>query len=386
MSQNHNQKALKGRHHQHRAKPYAHVLSVLTLLLFSLPAFSQTDPLWPSFRGTPSLTGIATVQLPKAPKMTWVYKMADGTKSSPVIGKEGIFIGCNDGFLYALGFDGKLLWKFNAGNSIEAPPLYVDNTLFFGNLEGIIYAVDAKSGTMKWKYATEGQISGSSNVVFTKEKKILTGSYDYSLYALNAISGKVSWKYTSENYINGSPATNGKIAVFGGCDGQLHLVNVNTGTAEKINLITYIASSTALDGNMAYFGNYDGEFFGVDISKKTVVWKKEGAGAYTASPAVSVKYVIMPSQDRTVYCFDKATGKSIWTHKTLGSITASPVVAGQTVVISSGDGRVYFLDLATGNETWNYEFGSPSSCTPAISGSIMVVAADDGSVYGFRLK
>lgn len=57
---------------------------------------------------------------------------------------------------------GELIWKFNAESSIEAAPIILDNTIYIGSLEGALFALDAKSGELKWKYLTDGQISGSS--------------------------------------------------------------------------------------------------------------------------------------------------------------------------------------------------------------------------------
>jgi outer membrane protein assembly factor BamB len=48
---------------------------------------------------------------------------------------------------------GKLLWKFETGNAIEAPALIHENTVFIGNLDGTLFALDLiqekKSGNTK---------------------------------------------------------------------------------------------------------------------------------------------------------------------------------------------------------------------------------------------
>jgi outer membrane protein assembly factor BamB len=142
-----------------------------------------------------------------------------------------------------------------------------------------------------------------------KSKYILTGSYDYFLHAVDMFSGKPIWKYEADNYINGAPCTNGEVALFGGCDGFLHIVNVATGKSEKMDIGTYIASSATIDGNLCFFGNYDGEFYCVDFKQKKIVWKHTGAGAFLASPSIKGDKVIIASQDKNVYCFNKTDGK-----------------------------------------------------------------------------
>jgi outer membrane protein assembly factor BamB len=118
---------------------------------------------WPIFRGNQGLSGNTQVILPKALKVAWISKMASGTKSSPVIGNNCIFVGSDDGTLYCLSLVGKSIWTFSAGNGIEAPPLFYDNTVYVGSLDGTLFAVDARTGRQRWMYRTEGQISGSPN-------------------------------------------------------------------------------------------------------------------------------------------------------------------------------------------------------------------------------
>jgi hypothetical protein len=200
----------------------------------TLSSQSKSPDCWTSFHGDPQLTGNSTAIISTPLKLLWSYKTGDAIKSSAVICKGIIYIGSNDGYLYAINSAGQLKWKFNAKTSIEAAPLILDNTIYVGSLEGALFAIDAETGVQKWKYITDGQISGSCNWTTghdKKQKQILTGSYDFNLHCVDALTGKGIWKFESENYINGAPAISGKMAVFGGCDGFLHIVNIDNGTS-----------------------------------------------------------------------------------------------------------------------------------------------------------
>ena len=200
-------------------------------LLSTVPVLGQDNSSWPIFHGNQGLSGSTPVIIPKSPKLVWTFKATSGIKSSPVIGNNSIFIGSDDGKIYCLSLAGKLIWTFTAGNTIEAPPMYYDYSVYAGTLEGKLLAIDAKTGKQRWVYATEGQISGSPNYFLSgSNKKILAGSYDNSLYCINDVTGKPDWKYTSDNYINCSPAVSGKYTIFGGCDGNMHVVDLASGT------------------------------------------------------------------------------------------------------------------------------------------------------------
>jgi len=367
-----------------------YVFVLMLLQLFAIVSQAQDGKSWVSFRGNPALTGTTEITLPDSMKLLWSFQAGDAIKSSPVIGNGKIFTACDDGLVYCISEDGKLVWKSGTESSIEAPLLYLDNTIIAGNLEGKLLALNAENGQKKWEYLTEGQISGSSNWAFSadrKKKYILTGSYDYFLHCNDASTGKLIWKYESNNYVNGAAAIFDKTAIFGGCDGFLHLVDILKGdTISKINIGTYIASSVAIDGGKAYFGNYDGAFFCVDLTTKKIVWTIENSGVFIASPAVSREVAVIGSQDKNVYCFEKSDGKIRWKFKTLGKVNGSPVIANNRVIFGSGDGRIYVLDLKTGEKLWSYEIGSPISSTPAVTKGLVVICAEDGSVHAFGEK
>src|SRR5665811_1719521 len=92
---------------------------------------------WPSFRGNEQLTGVSPAKIVPPLNLLWSFKTDDAIKSSPVISNNIIFVGSDDGYLYAITATGNLKWKFNAGSSIEAPPLVIDNVVFVGSLEGV---------------------------------------------------------------------------------------------------------------------------------------------------------------------------------------------------------------------------------------------------------
>src|ERR1043165_1200079 len=56
---------------------------------------------WPMFRGGPALLGVASVQLPEQPALLWSFKTQGPVKSSAAIAGERVFIGSDDGQLYA---------------------------------------------------------------------------------------------------------------------------------------------------------------------------------------------------------------------------------------------------------------------------------------------
>jgi outer membrane protein assembly factor BamB len=363
-------------------------ISLLISYFLFLISFSSSAQQWPIFRGDQQLTGTTQAALPDKPKLLFSYQTEDVIKASPVVTGQTIFCGSTDGFMYAIGFDGKLKWKFNAGNGIEAPALLINGSVLFGTLEGLFFRLDDKSGKKIWQYKTDNQIMGSANWLKTGNRiSLVVGSYDYNLHAVGFVKGDSLWRYESDNYINGAPAIWTKYAVFGGCDGFLHLVNIPEGKLfKKIKLQTYVASSPLIEGNKAFVGDYEGRFFCVDLEAGKIVWTYDDPGKnlpFLASPALSGNFIVVGNQDRFIYCLDKTTGKEIWKVKASSRVESSSVIASGKVITGTMDGLLYIHDLKTGAELWKYELGSPVIGSPAvISGKIIVGAGNRIYVFG----
>src|SRR5687768_17369769 len=86
--------------------------AVAAVALIAIPAGAATAS-WPMFRGNPGLTGVSDVTLPAKLKSGWTFKTGGPVKSSAAIADGKVFIGSNDGHLYALNLDsGQKIWGF----------------------------------------------------------------------------------------------------------------------------------------------------------------------------------------------------------------------------------------------------------------------------------
>ncbi len=376
----------------------------IILLLFLIPLFScstgekqeegaeNVDKLsWPVFRGDPGLSGVSDSELPENPDLLWSFKTEYEILSSPVIGFGKVYIGSNDGNVYALNLsDGSKVWQFDTGDDVEAPPLLVDQTIYVGSLNGDFFAIDAHTGKLSWKYEIQSEIMGSANWVKipdTGEKLIMVGSYDNKMYGFGAESGELKWTYETGYYINGAPATDGEVVVFGGCDEILHIVSVFDGSKKgEVLAGSYIAGSAALVDNRAYLGHYGNKLVCIDLVEQEIVWEyqdEKNGDAFFSSPAIGKDRVIIGSRDYSLHCVDRETGQKIWTFRTLDEVDSSPVIAGDKVVFGSADGRIYIVNLLDGKKIWSYEIGEAVSSCPAVAGGKIVIGAEDGRVYTF---
>jgi outer membrane protein assembly factor BamB len=119
---------------------------------------------WPMFHGDPALTGLAGGTLPDRLDLVWRFETRGAVKSSPVIGDGRVFVGSDDGCVYAIDFvRGGKVWAYETEGGVEAAPLLLEGTVYVGGTDGFLYALDAATGRLKWKYETGSQILGAAN-------------------------------------------------------------------------------------------------------------------------------------------------------------------------------------------------------------------------------
>src|SRR5687768_8636664 len=121
---------------------------------------------WPMFRGNPGLTGIAPGKLPDSLALQWQFKLGGPTKSSAAVSGGRVFIGSDDGSLYALDFaSGQKVWSFKTEGPIESSPLVLNGKVYVGSSDNFLYALNAADGKPIWKLQTGDKILGSPNWV-----------------------------------------------------------------------------------------------------------------------------------------------------------------------------------------------------------------------------
>lgn len=349
---------------------------------------------WTNYRGDPGLRGIASGSLPEKPELRWTFAAEGAIVSSPVVEKNRVYFGSDDGKLYCLDFTtGEELWHHDTTFIIEAPPLLHDGMVYVGSNDFFFYAFDALTGELKWKYETYEKIAGSANVLpgveidGTTRDLIVIGSHDAFVYALDAKTGEKHWEYETLDRVNGTPAIDGDAIVFGGCDTILYVLDGATGElAQSIELggECHIAASVGIDGSDVFLGHHANEFICIDLETETIRWKYPNARfGFFSPPAITADRVVFGGRDKQMHCLDRATGEGIWTYPTRRKIDAAPVICDDKVVFGSGDGRLYLLGLEDGAELWTYDVGDSIFSSPAVVDGAILVGANDGVLYVF---
>lgn len=366
-------------------------MTLASLLVVTSVSLTRTDARqppadegWRQFRGNPQLTGVAPSTLPATLKVLWTYDAGDSIESSAAIADGSVYVGAQGGALHSLSLqDGSLRWKYAVKDGIgESSPAVHDGLVYVGDLAGTVHAVGAGDGKAAWTFATKGEIKASPVV---SDGKVLIGSYDGQFYGLDAKSGKQVWTVVTEGPVHATAAIANGVAYITGCDEMLRAIRVSDGK-ELFTMSSgaYTGASPALVGEAAYYGTFNNDVLKADLKARKLVWRythPQRQFPFYSSAAVANGTVVLGGRDKMVHALDAATGKARWTFATNARVESSAVVAGGRVYIGSNDGRLYVFDLAKGSKLFEFNAGGPLSASPAVSGGRLVIGSQDGTLY-----
>ncbi len=273
--------------------------------------------------------------------------------SSPVVWNGGVYFGSGDGNIYALdALTGSLKWKFHTGDVVHSSPAIAEGILYIGSWDSYFYALDAATGKELWRFKTEedpeihNQVGIQSSAVVSGGV-VYFGCRDSNVYALDAATGKLKWYFSNKgSWVITSPVVdNGKIYFATSDTATLNILDAQTGApidSQKFKWPFFASPSIA--GKLLFLGGQDGILRVIDIDTRKTAWTFQTEGsqknlATYSKPDGTPNYQVAM---RSNFYDDVMSGVAVM--RSVGKIMASPVIAENTVYIGSTDGNLYALE------------------------------------------
>jgi outer membrane protein assembly factor BamB len=143
----------------------------------------------------------AVVRLLLRRQFLWTTRMADAVDRGPAVAGGRAFVGCHDGGLYAVSFEGGKpvrAWppfRVDDIGGVKATPTVWDDRVVFcpANLTRV-HALQAGSGEPAWDPLPTERPVNHAAVGVEGTPLLLVGDLGGTLYAVNGKTGKLSWK------------------------------------------------------------------------------------------------------------------------------------------------------------------------------------------------
>jgi len=284
----------------------------------------------------------------------------------------------SNGTIYALdAATGTMKWKFIDTVVIYSEPTVANGLLYSSDAGGNIFSLDVNTGNVVWNYYTSPSDLYESNPTVSNNILYICGA-DSNLYAINASSGALIWKY---NFAWGSPTVlNGVVYCIS--DG-VQAVDENTGVQKwKVypspnNEPMSISNPSVVNG-IVYVGCIDHNLYALDANTGATLWKFTMSDAVQNSPTVTNGIVYYTGDGGTVYALDAKTGQQVWNFYVGNTVRSSPTIFNSVLYFGCNNQYLYALDANTGAVKWTTTDGNWINESPLyFQGAIYVGAVDE---------
>jgi outer membrane protein assembly factor BamB len=283
--------------------------------------------------------------------------------------------------------DGRQLWKHRTGGPVASTPALAAGSLYVVSYDGKLHALDARTGATRWKFTTEGErrfeakglhgflprtqtIADPFDVFLSSpivvDGAVYFGSGDTNVYAVDATSGELRWKFRTGDVVHASPAYADGTLFVGSWDSNLYAIDAKTGGLKwrfhagedpLIHNQVGFQSSPAVVGGVVYTGCRDAHVYALDAATGKEKWRYDTAGSWViSSPAVRDGKVFFGTSDSSLYVvLDAESGKQLVRQQGKAYVFSSPAVAGNAVYVGVLNGTLEARDVVTGDLLWQFE-------------------------------
>jgi outer membrane protein assembly factor BamB len=379
---------------------------------------AQVNQAWPVAGCTPSHVACPAA-LEAAPREVWRVRLGVGSSATtrllngPIIAENKAFAIDAEGIVSAVNLEnGEVLWQTPTLPEKEAAQpfgggiAYDEGMVFVASAAAEVLALDAKSGTIRWRQKISAPVRSAPTV---KDGRIYVVTINNQLEALNIKNGDVLWSHSGTIEIAGllggaSPALDNGVVVVPYTSGEVFALRVENGyplwsesfgsvhALDSVAALSHIKARPVIHRHRVIIISHGGRMSALDLRNGQTIWTKEIAGI--RSPAVIGNYIFLVTMDSQLVCLDQDKGDVLWVQslpqyaQDKGSkeriLWAGPILTAQGLVLAGSQGQAIFCAPQNGKIVHTIDLGSPTLLSPVIAQKTLLFFTEDAELIAYR--
>lgn len=350
----------------------------------------------------------------KNPRITWCTNLgACSFLTAPVVEEDKVFMALIDddasqkcGIVAIETQTGKESWRFSTGNSVKNAIAATQGTVLACDVEGELYAIDAKTGKLRWHRKLHSHLlSPYQNGVAVQDGIVYAGCGS-GFSAWNISDGSAVWKSAcihaeptcARHLLAGDVLVTG--AFWRGREGFERKSGKKLWTLNDNDTRFCNATPAYHEGELFYAGttklNRIDPKTGQMLQSTTSPVSLESA----SRPLVTDRYIIVGTGDSGVIAFDKKSFEKVWQFQTnpalaysvpykknrVQSVEAGVIKSGDRLYFGGCDGYFYCLEHENGTLHWKINLGAPILAKAEIENDSAYVVDFGGTLYRINVK
>lgn len=276
------------------------------------------------------------------------------------------------------------------------------DTLVVASGYGYVAALDAKTGTQKWRRELGAPMTGSPTI---DDGRVFVASNNNEIFALNLTDGETSWSdqaISESARVLGSssaaavedfviaPFSSGEIIAYLAANGRRLWTDAlaQAGRFTPISEINDIGSRPVLGSGLVFASSQSGTTVAIDGRSGARIWTQQVGS--TRAPALTGRYLFVLGTNNELACLDVQTGEAYWVTQ-LASFKnekekkkrisySAPIVASGRVILVSSRGELLAFSPQDGTQTGSLKLGETVYIEPIAAKGRLYVLTDDAKL------
>ena len=317
--------------------------------------------------------------------------------STPVADANSIYVQDLDSDVFALNrATGAVRWSHRYDARDDGPNgLAVSTGRVYGETDDTVFALASENGRELWRRrltnAREPFVDVApvvwDGIVFTST--IGHTPHDRgAIYALDASTGAIRWRFAAGGLNPGSIDANGRLYA-GSSGGRLLVLDAKTGKLLWADHGTAPILATLADTEVVLGADNAGRVVAWDGATRRRRWTRlvgthcPGLGGVQTPMAYAHRRLFVPVVDRCgsgsatsrLVAIDAKTGTTLWEHRLPSPALGCATVANDVVFTATIAGVVYAFSTKDGTLLWHAAMPAGVAACPAAAGDLLVVGA-----------
>lgn len=268
-------------------------------------------------------------------------------------GNRHVYVGSDDGYVYAVDKAGKVRWSYKAKGAVERGAELAGELVYFSTASDRVIALEAATGKWRWQYereAPEGFTIHGHSAPRAQNGSVFAGFSDGYLVSLNGQSGEVMWAKS---------------------------------LAAATDQFVDVDATPAFAGELVIASSYSGGLYALRARDGDVRWRLNIEGASAIRLADGRLYVAAPREGLAALTPD---GTFLWRQglAEAGDLTP-PQVAGPYLIFSGCRAGLFIVERSSGRLLQLFNPGRGACAAPTIEDKDLYILANSGSVYALTL-
>lgn len=290
------------------------------------------------------------------------------------------------------------LWADGISAKIAGGIVASYDTVFLGTENGLVLALDASNGSVKWQQKVRGEVLAPPVV---DEGVVVVNTGSGIMHCLDAQSGEERWVYESEVpalSLRGisAPTISAGAAIVGTANGRLAAAVLENGQiaweqtvaaasgATELERLVDIDSEALVLAGVVYTVSFNGTLAAVELRTGRVIWKREYRSYRRMSLEGNNLFVV--DDNSQVYALDRRNGVELWTQTELrGRDLTAATAFKDYVVVGDKFGFLHWINQSDGEIVARLEVGDDDEeeaiyAAPVVGGDLLFTQTRDGEL------